>query len=423
MSALPVLRKHGMKGTFFVPSGYVGAAGYMTRADLNTMKAAGHEIGGHTVNHPDLASLPVDEAMRQICTDRKTLTAWGFSIRSFSYPFASSTPAVEQAAADCGYRSARLLGDLHSRFGCEQCAVTESLPPVAPFATKALAQFDSRWTLADLKQGVLDAETTGGWVQYTFHNVCAKGCGELAISPALLDQFLAWLKPRAVSNNTVVKTVGDAVGGAAHPVADGPSVPPAAAGVNGIKNPGFETLVSSAPSCWMQGGWGTNTATFSTGTPTRTGARASVVTVTDHSSGDAKLLPQFDLGACAPTVVPGRTYSLRSWYTSTRVTQFAVYLRNAEGGWIYWVSSPWFEAASTYTRAEWTTPVIPAGYSGISFALNIFGNGTLRTDNVALREVVGTSEPRRARSEIPVPVPVPGPVPVRPIEVAKIKGA
>lgn len=391
LTALPILQANNMKATFFIPSGYVGAANYMTLANLNTLKAAGHEIGGHTVNHPDLATIPIAEAKRQICTDRRTLTSWGFSVRSFAYPFASSTPEVENAVRDCGYRSARGLGDITSPYGCEGCAYAETVPPASPFQTRALMQFEPNWTLANLKQAVLNAEANGGgWVQYTFHDVCDSGCGELSISPGLLSQFLQWLKPRASSKNTVVKTVGDTVGGSARPVVDAPSVPPAAAGVNAVSNPGYETLAATGdPSCWMRGGWGTNTPTFSFGTPAHSGSRASVVTMAGYTDGDAKLVPQFDLGSCSPTVQVGHTYSLRSWYQSTVPSQFAVYLRDSTGTWFYWTSSPWVAASSTWAQAEWTTPAIPAGYSALSFGLNIFSNGTLRTDDVAMYDTVG----------------------------------
>lgn len=390
LSALPALNANGMKATFFVVSGYVGAPGYFSRSDLDGLKAAGHEIGGHTVNHPDLTTLSSDEDKRQICTDRNTLTSWGFSVRSFAYPFASSNKAAQQAAKACGYNSARMLGDLQSRFGCAGCASAEKLPPSTPYATKALDQVDATWTLADLQQGVLNAEKTGGWVQYTFHDVCDNACSELAISPGLLSQFLSWLKPRASTNNTVVRTVGDTIGGSVKPTVTPPAVAPAAAGKNGVSNPSLETVGSDGtPTCWMKGGWGTNTPTFSLGSPAHTGSKASTITMTGYSSGDAKLLPQFDLGQCSPSVTVGHTYSLRSWYQSSAVTQFAVYLRSTTGSWVYWTSSPWFAASSSYAQAVWTSPAIPSGYTAMSFALSSFTNGTLITDDLELYDTVG----------------------------------
>jgi len=390
LAALPALNAQNMKATFYIVSGFVGAPSYMTRANLDTLKAGGQEIGGHTVSHADLATLPADEVRRQICNDRSTLLGWGYAVRSFAYPFASSTPDAEQAAASCGYNSARMLGDIRSRFGCLDCAYAETVPPAEPYYTKALDQVDSTWTLADLKNSVTRAEAAGGWVQFTFHNVCASGCGDLNVTPTVLAQFTSWLAPRATTGNTVVKPVGDVVGGAVKPAVAGPAIPAPTAGANGVVNPGLETDgPNGLPSCWMQGGYGTNTATFATTPNAHTGTRAETVTVSGYSDGDAKVLPAFDLGSCAPAVTAGKTYSMRTWYTSTTVTQFAVYVRNASGGWQYWTSSPWFSASPSYTQAVWQTPAIPAGITGISFGLNIFANGSITTDDYALYDSVG----------------------------------
>lgn len=414
LGVLPVLRASAMKATFYVPSGFIGASGYMTRADLTTLKNAGHEIGGHTVNHPDLPQISIDEAKRQICTDRKNLASWGFSVRSFAYPFASSTPEVEAAVATCGYNSARLLGDIRSRFGCPECSYAESTRPADPYALKALDQVDATWTLDDLKAGVTNAEKNGGgWVQYTFHDVCDGGCSDLAITPSLFSQFVTWLATRRAAG-TVVKTIGDVVGGTVKPLVDGPAVPAPTGSANGIVNPSME---EGAPTCWMRGGYGTNSPAFETGSPAHSGVIASGITMTGYVDGDAKLLPQFDLGQCAPTVTAGTAYTLREWYLSSGVTQFAVYLRSTTGAWSYWTSSPWFAPATEWAQADWTTPTIPAGYTGISFALTIFGDGTLRTDDLQLYDSAGAPPvaAQVTRSQSPPPTAVTAPE--GPIEV------
>jgi peptidoglycan/xylan/chitin deacetylase (PgdA/CDA1 family) len=404
LAAATTMKSRGMKGTFYVVSGFVGAAGYFTKADLTSLAAAGNEIGGHTVSHPDLTTIAVDEANRQICNDRAQLTSWGFQVRSFAYPFASTNDAVEAQAKACGYNSARMLGDIRSRFGCNGCSYAEKIPPADPYYTKALDQVDSTWTLQDLKNSVTNGERQGGWVQLTFHNVCASGCGDLNVTPTIFSQFLTWLQPRATSMNTVVKTVGDVVGGAVKPVVQGAVVPPAAPGVNGVKNPSLETAgTAGLPACWMQGGYGANTAAFSSVSPGRTGNIAEKLTVTGYTDGDAKVLPLFDLGQCSPSVAAGHTYSLRTWYTSTAVTQFAVYLRSATGAWQYWTSSPWFAASPSYTEAVWTSPAIPAGMTAISFGLNLFNNGDLTTDDYALYDSQGAPP---ASTDLPPAVPV-----------------
>jgi hypothetical protein len=389
MTVLSILQAQGLKGTFFINSGTIGLPGYLTLGNLQSIAAAGNEIGGHTVTHPDLATLPADEVARQICDDRAQLTLWGFPMRDFAYPFASTTNAVEAAVQACGYNSARMLGDIQSQVGCTGCGFAETIPPADPYYTKALDEFDPSWTLQNLENAVTNAERRGGWLQFTFHTICGTGsCDSLAISPTLLTQFTSWLAART-SRGTVVKTVADVIGGTVKPVVTGPVANPPVTGSSSVTNAGLETTAAGLPSCWWNATYGTNSPAFSLVSPGHTGSVADRIVMSGYSSGDAKLLPVFDLGSCAPTVTPARSYSLRTWYTSDVVTQFAVYLRTTQGGWQYWTSSPWFGPASQWTQAEWTTPAIPAGYNGISFGLSIFSNGTLTTDDYELYDSVG----------------------------------
>jgi peptidoglycan/xylan/chitin deacetylase (PgdA/CDA1 family) len=391
-TAAGILNASNVDGTFYSTTGFVGQPGYQTQADLQALAAAGHEIGGHSVSHPDMATLTPTEARAQACQSRATLTSWGFQVTSFAYPYASLNATAKQAVQDCGYNSARNLGDIETRFGCAGCGFAEAIPPGDPFELRVPDQVDSTWTLADLQSTVTNAENTGGgWVALTFHHVCDDCDVEgLNITPALFTQFVEWLAARPTTHNTSVKTVHQVVGGTVKPVT-GSGFPPAPGpGVNGIQNPSLEASgAGGIPDCFMRAGYGTNGPTFSRVSPGRTGSFAERLVMSNYVDGDAKTIMAMDFGSCAPTVTEGHQYSLRTWYTSTTVTQFAVYLRNGVGGWQYWTSSPWFAAASTYTQAVWESPAIPAGFNGISFGLNLFSNGTLVTDDYALYDLAG----------------------------------
>ena len=143
----------------------------------------------------------------------------------------------------------------------------------------------------------------------------------------------------------------------------------------------------------MAGGFGDNQAEHTIIDAAHSGERAARVNVERFSDGDAKWLQAFDLGECAPDVAEGRSYSLRSWYTSDSPTQFAVYLRDAQGAWRYWTSSPWFGTSDDFTQAVWTTPAIPQGMTGISFGLSLFSNGTLIIDNVEMYNAANAPAP------------------------------
>ena len=391
-AAVSILNAAGLKGTFYIPSGFVGAAGYLTRAQLTSIAASGHEIGGHTVNHADLTAVTPAEASRQVCTDRATLTSWGFPMTSFAYPFASVNAAAEAAVQGCGYNSARGLGDIQTPFGCAGCTFAETLPPTDPFYVKAPDEVTSAWTLANLQSTVTNAETTGGWVQLTFHHICATACDpqNLWITPSTLTAFTTWLAARSATNNTHVETAHQAVGGAVKPLVASPNTAAPGPGVNGVQNPSLETVgADGVPTCFKVQGYGTNTPTYATVTPGHTGQVAEKLTMANYVSGDSKLMLTLDLGTCAPTVTPGHTYSLRAWYNSTVTTQFNVQKRDASGTWTYWTDSPYFAASATYAQAAWTTPAVPAGTTAIAFGLNLIKNGQLITDDYALYDSVG----------------------------------
>ena len=233
--------------------------------------------------------------------------------------------------------------------------------------------------------------TTGGWVGFTFHHVCADCDVEgLSTTPALFQSFAEWLAARPTTHNTSVRTVNQVIGGAVKPLVPTTLPPAPGPGVNGVVNPSLEQVgTNGVPDCWITAGFGANVPTFSTVSPGRTGSVAERLVMSNYVDGDAKLIFTMDFGTCAPTVTPGHRYSLRAWYSSSTVTQFAVYLRNSIGAWEYWTSSPYFAAASTYAQAVWDSGPIPAGYTGISFGLNLFGNGTLVTDDYALYDLAG----------------------------------
>jgi hypothetical protein len=249
---------------------------------------------------------------------------------------------------------------------------------------------ENTWTLADLQRSVTQAENgTGGWVQLTFHHIANNPSDPITISPTLFNQFANWLKTRPAT--TTIRTVDQVIGGTVKPLVNGPAVPPPGSG-NLVKNPSFDTLTNGLPQCWQQGGYGTNTPTFSMVNQGRTG-RAAQIVMRNYANGDAKWLPSLDLGGCSPAGTAGHTYNLGMWYKSTVPTQFAVYYRSGIGAWTYWTSSPWFAAATTFQKASWTTPALPQGASGISFGLNIFSNGTLTTDDAEMFDVATAPPP------------------------------
>ena len=99
-----------MRGTFFLPSGFMNQTNYMTTAQAQALQAAGHEIGGHSVTHADLAAVGPDELARQVCNDRATLMGYGLDIQSFAYPFASVKPGCRNCCRNVRLQQRPRLG-------------------------------------------------------------------------------------------------------------------------------------------------------------------------------------------------------------------------------------------------------------------------------------------------------------------------
>lgn len=395
LAAASYMNSKGLKGTFYVPSGFLNSdPAYMTTAQALALQTAGNEIAGHTVTHPDLTLADTGEEQRQICNDRNALRALGFRITSFAYPFAASSPALENIVASCGYNSARGLGDIASKDPASAgLPLAETLPPADVFLTKAPDQVDNTWSEQNLRDLTTKAEPGGGWMQYTFHHIGVAG-EPLSIPTADFNSLIDFLAGEQAAGKIIVKTVDQVIGGAEKPATpNGPNPPAPITTGNLLRNPGFETAGpagSTTPYCWVPGGYGSNTYTTSTVTQAHSGTAAQQLVMSSWASGDAKVLPPLDMGQCSPTVIPGHRYTMSAWYTSTAQTQFELYYRIGQGAWHYWTSSPFVLPSATYTQTSWTSPPVPAGATAMSMALTLSSTGTLVTDDYSLTDGIST---------------------------------
>jgi peptidoglycan/xylan/chitin deacetylase (PgdA/CDA1 family) len=398
MGALPVFRQYHLHATYYVPSGLVcGPATdsgctrspYLTLDDVRAIAAAGNEIGGLSVLHVPLAGLPAAEAEREICQDRVNLTRWGLRVTDFAYPFAVANPALQDLVRRCGYNSGLGAGQLRGAGRCQSCAWAETIPPRNPYLLRApieVASAGARWTPATFEKIVTGArQHGGGWIIFSIQDVCAHRCA-LGVTKPELSSVLAWLAGQA-SHGVSVQTVRQVIGGPVRPAVAGPAPP--RIGGPGISNAALSVPgPGGVPACFQTARSGSNTATFSyrpTGGPG--GAGAEVIRMTGWQSGDAKLLTVLDLGACAPSVTPGRSYLVGESYESGRPVRFDLYYRSTVGNWVYWTSSPAMPPASAWNLATWNTPPAPHDATAISFGLAIGSNGTVSVSRYSLGPV------------------------------------
>ncbi|HEY7145797.1 MAG TPA: polysaccharide deacetylase family protein [Streptosporangiaceae bacterium] len=395
MAAMPILRRYGMRATYFVPSGLVcmqaaaqckATSPYLTIGDVRALAAGGNEIGGLSLLHLQLASLPAAEAKREICDDRANLLRWGFEPADFAYPFATVTARMERLTRQCGYNSGLGTGQLRGAGLCRTCGFAETTPPADRYDLRTPIEVNSvgtSWTAGTYQSIVRAAQAHGGgWVIFTIHGVCPRTCA-LGVTPGMLTQVVSWLRGQQ-AHGVVVRTIRQVVGGPLRPAVRGPAprpFPPP-----GIANAQLKARSGSgAPACFQQAVYGGTAATFGydpAGGPH--GGPAETVRITRIGHGNAKLLPALDLGQCAPQVRPGRGYRAALWYKSDRPVQLELYYRNAAGAWSYWTTSTTFPATAGWRQAAWTTPKTPPGATAVSFGLTARTAATITTTGYSL---------------------------------------
>lgn len=371
MTAAEILDRHGMRGTFYINSGTTDTPGHLTRDQVIQLVDQGHEIGGHSVLHPDLTTVSVDEARREVCLDRQNLLNWGLRPISFAYPFGSANAATEHIAAACGYDNARIVGDLASKSPlCRQCPAAESLLPLDKYRIRTSDDIDPTWTLSDIEGQVTSAMAAGGgWIPLVLHSIC-DGCSSIGFEPTVLEKFLDWLSTQQ-SFGVHVETVGEVVGGPLRPV------PRTSFAMHSTVPPLTSPTSDGIPACWNLANYGRNTVAHDVQLDPLAGSAAIRITMRNHVDGNAKLLPDLDLGECSPSAAAGARYKLSMSYTSDVQVQIDVYYRNSVGRWIYWTSSPYLAASPSWRLATWVTPPAPSDATGISFGLAIAANGSL----------------------------------------------
>lgn len=113
LSAAPVLRRLGLPATIFLPTRYCGRTNswpgqpswvkeqrLLSWEQVRELSSEGFRFGAHTINHPELTSLPLGEAEREIADSKKHIEEQtGQPVEFFSYPYGRWNPALRDIVA------------------------------------------------------------------------------------------------------------------------------------------------------------------------------------------------------------------------------------------------------------------------------------------------------------------------------------
>lgn len=106
--ALPLLKQHGMTGTLFMTTGWVGLSDDENRMldwrELAEVAEHGIEVGGHTCEHPQLDQISPSAVLDELRTSKGLLEDHlGRAVPGLAYPFGYSSAKVRLIAREVGY--------------------------------------------------------------------------------------------------------------------------------------------------------------------------------------------------------------------------------------------------------------------------------------------------------------------------------
>ena len=117
--ALAPLAENGFRAIQFLVPGLLGKTNawdlpdgevqerLMDAAQVRDWLAAGHEIGAHSITHPNLSKISTDRAREEIFACKKMLEdEFGVAVRHFCYPYGAWNETVRDFVAEAGFTTA-----------------------------------------------------------------------------------------------------------------------------------------------------------------------------------------------------------------------------------------------------------------------------------------------------------------------------
>ncbi len=107
-----LLEKYGATGTFYVSPPQTHEKPALTDDDIRLLSQK-HEIGAHTMTHPRLTKVPIDDAKREIEESKKWIEGiTGKPCTKFCYPCGEVNSQIRDLVKDAGFSEARTVEQL-----------------------------------------------------------------------------------------------------------------------------------------------------------------------------------------------------------------------------------------------------------------------------------------------------------------------
>ncbi|SNX53390.1 polysaccharide deacetylase family protein [Thermoanaerobacterium sp. RBIITD] len=104
---IEIFNKYGIKGTFNLNSGNFDREPFINSSEIKDLYK-NHEVAVHSLNHPYLTLIPLEDLAEQILEDRKNLeTLVGYQVRGMAYPFGDYNDILMKSLPSFGIEYSR----------------------------------------------------------------------------------------------------------------------------------------------------------------------------------------------------------------------------------------------------------------------------------------------------------------------------
>ena len=187
-NGIPILNAAGLKSTQYIVNNFLGTPDYDTVADVLAMQASGHEIGSHTLTHPDLLTLSEAQMRQEITQSRAGLLTLGLSpVKTFAFPYGNYNDLALQIVKESGFTSSRTANPVDSGYNYKNSD---------PFLLKNFS-VETTTTMTDVKNWVDTAIANKTWAILVMHQVDTSG-SQYSLTPAMLQSIVDYLKQTGI---------------------------------------------------------------------------------------------------------------------------------------------------------------------------------------------------------------------------------
>lgn len=197
--ASPVLAEHKIRSTQYILSGSFDDPRYLSKAQVKSLQAAGHDIQSHTVSHANLKQVDSRGLVHELASSRDSLTQLtGRPVTDFASPYNSHSPQ-NMATIKQYYRSHRNTEALITRMGDYDLNLAHKFDRYQIVAFSV----EKTTTAQQIADYLAVAKQRKAWVVLVYHEVDDKSKSLYAVTPQNFKQQMAAVAASGVRSATM----------------------------------------------------------------------------------------------------------------------------------------------------------------------------------------------------------------------------